>query len=266
MKVLAVNGSPRRDRGETAKVLEAIIESATALGAEAETMYLADEDPRHCVHCGYPCFSDGRCNLEERATARSERIRAADALILGAPVYCWQPNALTCMFFDKFRIPQGTWIDSSNPGIPAMGIAVAGGTGSGVFPALQSMYAWFCAWRFFPLSPVPVTRYNIETVLADAKLLAGQVLGSPTLSFSNKWDHMLTYDTLPYLSYGRVDEFGWLAHRMAEYMEASGKEGKSVEEVKELLRKGEAAHEKNDFVDRAKCFMKAFDLAFPLSR
>ncbi len=141
-------------------------------------MYLIDEEPQYCTHCGHGCFADGECAVEGGATERSGRIRNADALLLGAPVYCWQPNALTCALFDKFRIPRGTWVDSNDPGIPAMGIAVAGGTGTGVFPALQSMYAWFCAWRFTLVDPVPVTRYNIEQVIDEAGASARALVGA----------------------------------------------------------------------------------------
>ena len=139
MNILAINGSPRREKGNTEKVLAAILSDAESLGHATETVYLADEKPEYCTHCGGPCFTDGRCAREPGATSRSQKICRTDALILGAPVYCWQPNALTCALFDKFRIPNGTWVDSSKPGIPAMGIAMAGGTGTGVFPALQSI-------------------------------------------------------------------------------------------------------------------------------
>ena len=266
MKVLAVNGSPRRNRGNTEKVLSAILEEVNSLGATTETMYLADEDPKCCEHCGHPCFEDGRCAREEGATARSERIGSVDALILGAPVYCWQPNGLTCALFDKFRFPRGTWIDTSTPSISAMGVAVAGGSGTGVFAALQSIYAWFCAWRFAPLNPVPVTRYNIHQVVEDAGSLADSIVRGEKPVFSEKWDHMLLYDRLPFMSYGRIDEYSWLARSMAEHMADAGLDAGALEEIKILLNKEKIAQGQNDPEGRARNSLAAFERAYPLCR
>ena len=263
MNILAINGSSRREKGITEKVLEPILSAVETLGHAAETMYLADENPEHCTHCGHPCFSDGRCAREAGATDRSERIRGADALILGSPVYCWQPNALSCKLFDKFRIPEGTWLDSSNPGIPAIGVAVAGGTGTGVFPALQSMYAWFCAWRFTPLNPVPVTRYNLDRVLAGTRDLAVALAAPNQQAFSDKWDQMLLYDRLPYMSCGRIDEFGWLAAEMAEYIDRSGGDALAVNDVRALLQQGYRAKDQGAADETARSFLAAFERAFP---
>ena len=266
MNILAINGSPRRDRGTTEKVIQSILAEVKTLGHDTDIMYLADETPEYCTHCGHPCFSDGTCAREPGATRRSETIINAGALILGAPVYCWQPNALTCMLFDKFRIPEGTWINSSEPFIPAMGIAVAGGTGTGVFTALQSIYAWFCAWRFTPLDPVPVTRYNLDIVLASTAHLAEMLRLPDKPAFSGKWGQMLRYDEVPYMSYGRVDEFAWLATEMAKYMERTGRDKQALGTVRSLIEKGEQARIDGNTEKAAKSFMTAFDAAFPLCR
>ena len=266
MKILAVNGSPRREKGNTARVLSAIATAVEPLGASVEMMYLADEGPEHCVHCGHSCFTDGMCVREPGATVRSERIREADALILGAPVYCWQPNALTGMLFDKFRIPEGTWVDSSVPQIPALGIAVACGTGTGVFPALQSIYSWFCAWRFVPLEPVPVTRYNIQHTIANAQELARSLVARRKPAFAQKWDHMLLYDSLPYLSYGRIDEFRWLAGRMVEFMEERSADTSILPTVQAEIERADRARADGDREQQARSTLQAFETAFPLCR
>lgn len=266
MKLLAINGSPRREKGNTQKLLASVLASAQSAGHTTKIMYLADENPEPCEHCGHSCFTDGRCAREPKATLRSEAIQQAEGLILGAPVYCWQPNSLTCALFDKFRIPNGTWVDSSEPGIPALGIAVAGGTGTGVFTALQSMYAWFCAWRFTPLHPVPVTRYNIDQVVADSGNIAGLFKPREDSVFTQKWDHMLLYDRLPFMSYGRVDEFEWLAREMAAFLERNGGNGQVLNEINSLLDRGGNAHRKGEEAETAQCYLSAFDAAYPHCR
>ena len=76
----------------------------------------------------------------EDAFRRSQQVYAADAVVLGAPVYVWQVNGLTANFIDKLRL-----MNECQPPCrtfharPARGIAVAGGTGTGLVAAVQSI-------------------------------------------------------------------------------------------------------------------------------
>lgn len=266
MNILAVNGSPRREKGRTEEVIAAVLEAARSRGAQTDTLYLVDEEPEYCSHCGHNCFSDGRCLREPAATERSKRIQDAEALILGAPVYCWQPNALTCMLFDKFRIVGGTWRDSSAPGIPAVGIAVAGGTGTGVFTALQSMYAWMCAWRFTPVAPVPVTRYNMAAVLRDADGIAASLMEERQPVFDEIWNQMLLYDRLPFMNYGRIDEYRWLAHSMADCLEERKTDTEVIDRVRQVLGRADDEKDRGNEERRAELVLEAFETAYPLCR
>jgi NAD(P)H-dependent FMN reductase len=214
--ILAINGSPRRDAGRSHQILTALLSGASAAGAETEILHLIDENLQYCVHCGHSCFTDGDCIQEIQATLRSRRVEGADALIVCAPVYCWQPSGLTVAFFDKLRLLTGSWNRGMEHGKPAMGIAVAGGTGTGVFTALQSIYAWICLWKFRPLDPLPVTRFNMDCVLAEAASLGQALTESRPRPFEGTWESLLTYDRLPYMDYGRVDEFRWLAEQIGE--------------------------------------------------
>jgi multimeric flavodoxin WrbA len=211
MKVLGIVGSPRRDRGLTHEVVSRILAGAEKADAQTEMLYLADENPVPCVHCGHPCFSDGVCAKEDTATDRSMRIESFDAIILGAPVYCWQPNALTCALFDKFRLTSGAWSRGPANGRYALGVAVAGGTGTGVFPALQSIYSWLCIWQYVPLKPLPVTRFNYQRALQEAPELGSELANAKQEPFRETADLMVAYDELPFMSYSHVDEFHWLA-------------------------------------------------------
>jgi multimeric flavodoxin WrbA len=216
MNVLGVIGSPRGERGRSYEVVQQVLEGAAQAGAETEMLLLIDEEPAYCVHCGHGCFDDGVCIQEEGATARSQRVSAADALVVCAPVYCWQPSGLTAAFFDKLRLASGPWSRGNQNGRPALGIAVAGGSGTGVFAALQSIYAWLCLWKFRPLDPLPVTRFNADRVLEEAASLGRALAEGAPQPFEGTWDLMLTYDRLPYMDYGRVDEFRWLARQIVE--------------------------------------------------
>jgi NAD(P)H-dependent FMN reductase len=256
VKILAVIGSPRREKGRTHEVVSRILAGARSAGAETETLYLIDEEPRYCVHCGYPCFQRGDCTRDEEATARSQKVDAADALVIGAPVYVWQPSGLTANFFDKLRMATGPWNREPLHGRPALGIAVAGGTGTGVFPALQSIYGWLCLWTFRPLDPLPVTRFNMDRVLEGAEALGARLARRAAEPFAEVWKLMQTYDRLPYMGYGRIDEFRWLAEQIASGLEARGDTQAAA--IQRLLDEGRASAARGDADGAAQRYVHAY--------
>jgi NAD(P)H-dependent FMN reductase len=260
VNVLAVLSSPRRERGLSQRVVSAVLSGARAAGAETEVLYLADESPQYCIHCGHPCFQEGSCIQEEGATRRSRRVEAADALVFCAPVYCWQPNGMAIAFTDKLRLMTGSWQREGQHGRPALGIAVAGGTGSGVFPALQSIYAWLCLWKYRPLEPLPVTRFNLDRALAEAPGLGRALVEHPLQPYGAAWELMLTYDCLPYMGYGRVDEFRWLAEQIVASLEARGGGEDVVAGMRRLLADGRAAAARGDAERAARSCVEAYQI------
>jgi hypothetical protein len=236
-------------------VVSRVLEGARVAGAETETLYLIDAEPEYCIHCGHGCFAKGDCIQEEGATARSRQLEAADALVVCAPVYCWQPNALTVALFDKARLMTGSWNRGTQHGRPALGIAVAGGTGTGVFPALQSIYAWLCLWKYRSLDPLPVTRFNLERVLDEAESLGWTLAERATQPFDGVWEQMLTYDRLPYMDYGRVDEFRWLAEQIAIGLEARGERSGAI---RQALDQANACAARGDRKGEAKRCIEAY--------
>ena len=68
MKILGIVGSPRRERGLTDALVQSTLNGAREAGAKTEAMYLADRDPKPCVHCGGGCFGSAVCKMEPDAT------------------------------------------------------------------------------------------------------------------------------------------------------------------------------------------------------
>lgn len=258
MRILGIVGSPRRERGLSHQVVDRVLAGARAAGAQTELLYLIDDEPQYCIHCGHDCFGQGDCAQEPGATVRSERVDAADALVICAPVYCWQPSGLTVAMFDKVRMATGSWTRGSQHGRFALGIAVAGGTGTGVFPALQSIYAWLCSWKFRPLDPLPVTKFNLARVLEDAGAFGRTVAESPPQPFEDLADQMLTYDAVPHLSYGRIDEFRWLAEQTAAGLQTRGRKEAQVREIKRLLDEAAAYGNGGDRMGQAQKIIQAY--------
>ena len=52
MKVLGIIGSPRGDQGRSHQVVSGVLAGAQATGAETGALYLIDEEPEYCAHCG----------------------------------------------------------------------------------------------------------------------------------------------------------------------------------------------------------------------
>jgi len=264
LKILAVIGSPRRDQGRSFQIVTKILSGASAAGAETEILYLIDENPEYCIHCGHGCFTDGECIQEAEATKRSRRVEGADALMVCAPVYCWQPSGLTVAFFDKLRLLTGSWNRGTEHGKPALGIAVAGGTGTGVFTALQSIYAWMCLWKFRPFEALPVTRFNMDRVLAEAASLGQALAESEPRPFEGTWETLLTYDRLPYMGYGRVDEFRWLAEQIVGGLEVRGETGAetkaTIRDIKRLLAEARVHASQGDQESEAQECVMAYRL------
>lgn len=88
MKILALNSSPRKDRGGTALLLNTFLEGAKEAGAEINLMYVHDLEIKPCLGC-FACWvkTPGICvqkdNMQDLLTKRQN----ADVMILATPVY-----------------------------------------------------------------------------------------------------------------------------------------------------------------------------------
>jgi len=90
MKVIAINGSPRKT-WNTATLLQHALQGAADQGAETELVQLYDLNYKGCISC-LACKARGgknygRCAINDELTPLLERVAAADALLMGSPVY-----------------------------------------------------------------------------------------------------------------------------------------------------------------------------------
>jgi len=88
MKVLAINGSPRRD-GNTSLLLAEVLKPLVSAGHEAEVVQLGGKMVHGCTAC-LKCKSDPiqKCHIKNDAiNTVIEKMIDADAIIIGSPVY-----------------------------------------------------------------------------------------------------------------------------------------------------------------------------------
>lgn len=93
MKVLLINGSPRKE-GNTFIALSEIANQLATHGIESEIMQIGTKPTRGCIVCG-TCKARGnhRCAFDDDLCNRvNEKMESADAIIVGSPVYYGQPN------------------------------------------------------------------------------------------------------------------------------------------------------------------------------
>jgi multimeric flavodoxin WrbA len=114
MKVMAFNGSPRKT-WNTATLLENALEGAASQGAETELIHLYDLKYKGCISC-FKCKirggkSYGRCAVKDGLMAVFEKVEAADALILGSPIYFGTVSGEMRSFMERLLFPLFTYTD-----------------------------------------------------------------------------------------------------------------------------------------------------------
>ncbi|MEE8399072.1 MAG: flavodoxin family protein [Desulfobacterales bacterium] len=87
MKVVAINGSPRKE-GNTFALITHVLNELKSEGIETEIIQLAGKKIHGCIACN-KCFAnrDKRCSVDDDFNGLFEQMTAADGLLLGSPVY-----------------------------------------------------------------------------------------------------------------------------------------------------------------------------------
>lgn len=112
MKVIGINGSPRK-KWNTATLVAKALEGAAAQGAETELVHLYDLDFKGCRSC-FACKtrggkSYGKCVLNDDLAPVLEKIAAADALVIGSPIYFGTVTGETRSFLERLLFPYLTY-------------------------------------------------------------------------------------------------------------------------------------------------------------
>ena len=99
MKVLMINGSPD-PKGCIATALKLAAETLAEQGVETETMQIGRKVIRGCIACG-SCRKLGRCVFDDEVNEAAQKLREADGLIIGSPVYYGTPNGTLMSFMQR---------------------------------------------------------------------------------------------------------------------------------------------------------------------
>lgn len=100
MHIVAFNGSPRL-RGNTRALIGEILRGAASTGATVEEILLNKLNIRPCQACE-TCKRSLRCRFEDDMQPLYEKLLAADAVVIGTPVYFWSMTAQMKAFVDRW--------------------------------------------------------------------------------------------------------------------------------------------------------------------
>jgi multimeric flavodoxin WrbA len=114
MKVIAVNGSPRKN-WNTGTLLRKALEGAASQGAETETFHLYELNYKGCVSC-FACKtkngqSYGMCAVKDDLTSILKKVKEVNVLILGSPIYYGTVTGEMKSFMERLMFPYSTYTD-----------------------------------------------------------------------------------------------------------------------------------------------------------
>ena len=102
-KLIAINGSPRRN-GNTAQLLQHAMQGAQDAGAETELVNLYALNYKGCTSC-FACKlksrPHGNCAMKDDLSPILEKIKDADAIIFGSPIYFMNLSAGMIAFIER---------------------------------------------------------------------------------------------------------------------------------------------------------------------
>ena len=141
MKVLAINGSARKD-GNTAILIHTIFEELHKEGIETEMIQLAGHIVKPCKAC-WACGGQKNCvQRDDIFCSVFDKMMEADGIILGSPVYCANISANMQAFLERAAV-----VCDMNRGElnykHKIGTAVAAARRGGALQAIDAMNHFF---------------------------------------------------------------------------------------------------------------------------
>jgi multimeric flavodoxin WrbA len=99
MHILGISGSPR-EKGNTEIIVKEALEGARLAGATVEFIGLSGKCIEGCRACPQ-CGEKGKCCIDDDMQAIYPKLAAADAIIIGSPIYFGMITGQTKTFLDR---------------------------------------------------------------------------------------------------------------------------------------------------------------------
>ncbi len=98
-KVLILNGSPHSE-GTTFRALKEVENTLISEGIDAEYIHVGHLTVKGCTGC-YACGKLKKCVHEDIVNEIAEKLKDADGIVLGSPVYYASPNGAFIALLDR---------------------------------------------------------------------------------------------------------------------------------------------------------------------
>ena len=99
MKVLIINGSPRKD-GNTSIAIREMVKIFEKERIDAEVFQVGAEAVRGCIACGR-CAETEKCVFNDVVNELAPKFEEADGLVVASPVYYASANATLIAVLDR---------------------------------------------------------------------------------------------------------------------------------------------------------------------
>lgn len=171
MKVLAINGSARKN-GNTDILINRIFEKMQAAGIETEKILLAANGGIESCKACFACAGRGNCvHQKDDFRAIFEKMKEADGIILGSPVYSANISSNMQAFLERAAV-----VCDVNPGLLThkIGASLVAARRGGALNAIDAMDHFFLNHEMFVVGS---TYWNIAygpmigDVLKDSEAL-----------------------------------------------------------------------------------------------
>ena len=90
MKILVLNGSPKKEKSDTMHITRAFLAGMQEAGEqEVHILHAVDQHVKYCTGCFACMHNGGSCMLDDDMKGILEEILDSDLLILSFPLYCY---------------------------------------------------------------------------------------------------------------------------------------------------------------------------------
>ncbi len=159
MKILVLNGSPKRDKSDTLRITRAFLDGMEeAAPQQIRILHAIDQRVAYCTGCFSCMHNGGTCVHDDDMRAILKEILSSDLLVLSFPLYCYGMPA-----------PLKAMIDRTLP-LSSMAMEKVGDRYEHVGQANYShlRYLMICGCGF------PNSQHNFEPAVAQFRLLFPQ--------------------------------------------------------------------------------------------
>jgi multimeric flavodoxin WrbA len=100
MKIIGINGSPKREKSQTRLLVMGVLEGARKAGADVTFVDLCSLEINYCTACG-TCYAKGECIHDDDFPMLLEKMLDADGIVFGSPNYINSVTAQLKTMFDR---------------------------------------------------------------------------------------------------------------------------------------------------------------------